>query len=462
MLKKVIKTIADYSMIDRGDSVIVAVSGGPDSMCLLDMLCKLREKLNIKVSAAHINHCLRGEEADKDELYVEQFCKKHEVDFYSLKADVHKIAEEKAISCEMAGREVRYKFFEELKEKINAQKIALAHNANDLAETILMRIMRGTGSEGIIGIKPVRDYIYIRPILYCTRTEIEEYCCENELGARIDKTNLESIYARNKVRLELIPYMQENFNKDIIATLNRLADTMKVDNEFLEIKTEEAYEEHCVKRDAAVMIKSGVFKEHHAILTRVIRKALSSLSGSSYNFEKVHIYDVIKIQKGISGKKINLPKNILAINEYGNVKLAIGDAVELQKDIREYTLKVNEENIFPSKNDAFILELKDRDTINNIKGNRFVKYFDYDKIHKAIYFRYRRDGDKIVPIGMSGSKKLKKVFNDCKVPAEKRDEVPIVCFGSEIAWVVGCKVSDMFKIDNKSKKILCIKYKGEN
>src|SRR3712207_2162004 len=224
LIEKVIHTIKQNNMFEVGDKVVVAVSGGPDSICLLHILYKLKEKLDISIVAAHINHCLRGEEADKDEEYVRKFCENLNIQCFIKKEDVHKISKDRGISCEMAGREVRYDFFSEVLNNVGANKIAVAHNANDQAETILMRMLRGTGLEGLIGIRAVRDNIFVRPIIDITRDEIEDYCYVNNLNPRIDKTNLENIYTRNKIRLELIPYIQKNFNSDVIEVLNRFSD----------------------------------------------------------------------------------------------------------------------------------------------------------------------------------------------------------------------------------------------
>ena len=230
MIEDVLNTIKIYNMFNKGDKVIIAVSGGPDSISLLYLLHSLKDKLHISLAVAHVNHSLRGAESDKDEAYVKEFCNKFSIDCFVRKADILKREEEKGISCETAGREVRYEFFSELLKEIKADKIALAHNANDQAETVLMRIMRGTGMEGLVGIKPIRDKIFIRPLINIKREEIEKYCLENHLQPRIDKSNMEKIYNRNKIRLELIPYMQQNFNMDIITTINRLSCTINIDN----------------------------------------------------------------------------------------------------------------------------------------------------------------------------------------------------------------------------------------
>ncbi|MEW8956858.1 tRNA lysidine(34) synthetase TilS, partial [Clostridium sp.] len=221
MIVKVRDFVKENNMISKNDKVLVALSGGPDSICLIHILNELKDELGIEILAAHLNHCLRGEDANKDEEYVREFCKSLNIQCYVKRVDINRYAKERALSSEMAGREARYEFFNDLKEEFNINKIAVAHNLNDQAETVLMRLMRGTGIEGLIGIRPVRDNIYIRPILSLNRHEIEAYCEDNKLLPRIDKTNLETIYSRNKVRLELIPYIEKNFNEDIINTLNR-------------------------------------------------------------------------------------------------------------------------------------------------------------------------------------------------------------------------------------------------
>ncbi|MCD3246630.1 tRNA lysidine(34) synthetase TilS [Clostridium botulinum C] len=461
LIEKVIHTIKQNNMFEVGDKVVVAVSGGPDSICLLHILYKLKEKIGISIVAAHINHCLRGEEADKDEEYVRKFCENLNVQCFVKKEDVHKISKDRGISCEMAGREVRYDFFSEVLNNVRANKIAVAHNANDQAETILMRMLRGTGLEGLIGIRAVRDNIFVRPIIDITRDEIEDYCYVNNLNPRIDKTNLENIYTRNKIRLELIPYIQKNFNSDVIEVLNRFSDTVKIDNDYLNKVSLEKYNKYCKGEKDKVIIKEEVFKEHEAILTRVIRMALKELKGNLNNFDKGHIYDIIDIQKKSTGKFIMLPKNIRVLNNYGDVNLyKNNNKINIDKGKQEYNLVINKENILDN---GLKITL---DIINNVEDTKFdksslIKYFDYDKINRDIKLRYRNNGDKFVPLGMKGTKKLKDLFINLKIPKEKRDIIPLIVFDDEISWIVGYRISDKFKINKNTKRILKIKIERE-
>jgi len=457
-------------MFDKGDKVIVAVSGGPDSISLLYILYSLKEKLNISLAVAHVNHNLRGEESDGDEAYVEEFCNKHGIDYFARQADIHKIEEEKGISCETAGREVRYEFFSELLKEIKADKIALAHNANDQAETVLMRIMRGTGMEGLVGIKPVRDKIYVRPLINVKREEIERYCVENNLKPRIDKSNMEKIYNRNKIRLELIPYIKENFNKDIVSTINRLSSTINKDNEYLEEIANKKFEEFCKKNQHKVIIYEGAFNEPEAIITRIIRIALAKLVGNLYNFEKSHIYDVISIQANSTNKMVTLPNRVIAINNYKDIHLSIKENFISESPSSEYVIKVNN-NI---KTDEYNINMQIKDYnlkiqgklikgIENVgfKNKSIVECFDYDKIIEDITIRYRRKGDRFTPLGMKGSKKLKDFFIDLKIPYDKRDNIPLICFGDDIAWVVGYRISEKYRISEQSENILEISVESE-
>ena len=462
MIERVRQTIKDSMMLNSGDKVIVAVSGGPDSMCLLHILYSLKEELNIELAAAHVNHCLRGEEADADEEYVRKFCNSIGVEFYSKRVDIHNYAKERNLSCETAGREVRYDFFNELFHKLKAQKIALAHNANDQAETVLMRIMRGAGMEGLVGIKPVRDNIYIRPIINILRKDIEAYCSENNLGARIDKSNLENIYNRNKVRLELIPYIQDNFNKDIVNTLVRLSQTVSKDNEYLDRMASERYQLYGNNVGGRVLIRKEAFGEPEAILTRILRIALFKLTGTLKNFDKLHIYEIIDIAGRSTGKKAILPNNVVALNSYEHIELYLNKREGLTtKDKEEYKIYINKVNDVQCGKYKISVKLVERKKMINFKNKILTKYFDYDKIIGDMILRYRKDGDRFTPLGMSGSKKLKDIFIDMKIPQEERDKIPLICFGEDIGWIVGYRVSDKYKVTNESKNILEINIERE-
>lgn len=469
MKEKIKNYIIEKNMIKKGDKILIALSGGPDSIALTHVLYTLKEYLDIQLFAAHVNHCVRGKEADEDENYAKEFCDKLNIPFFSLRIDINKLAKNKGISTEMAGREVRYEFFNKIKNENNIDKIALAHNSNDQAETLLMRIMRGTGIQGLIGIKPVRDEYYIRPILCIDRSKIEEYCQGNNLMPRIDKTNLETIYSRNKVRLELIPYIKNNFNEDIIDTLNRLSDTIEKENDFIEDIASNYFNKHVKMNNGEIIIDKDVFLLHEAMITRVIRKALERLTGDLVNFEKVHIYDMIKLSKQGTGKSINLPKGVLVQNIYGDLVLSFLNKKNINSNKefkilphllnRDILLKgvTLDENVLGYKISFKLINNKDI----NLKTENLTKYFSIDKDIESLVIRSRKDGDRFNPYGMMGTKKLKDIFIDLKIRKDLRDNIPLVLINDKIAWIVGYRVSNTFKVSRNSKNILEIKFEGE-
>ncbi|PJI08795.1 MULTISPECIES: tRNA lysidine(34) synthetase TilS [Clostridium] len=460
MIKEVINTIKKNSMIQKKDRIVVAVSGGPDSMCLLHLLYRLREKFDISICAAHVNHCLRGKAADEDEEFVRKFCEKSGIQFYVKRVDVNKIAHEKKISSELAGREARYNFFEEVRKKFKANKIAIAHNANDQAETILMRIIRGTGTEGIKGIRPVRDGYYIRPLIETKRSLIEKYCKDERLMPRIDCTNLQRDYSRNKIRLDLIPYIVKNFNEDVVGSLDRLGELVTIDDNYLEKVAESKYKLYCNECEKKVIITKEAFLNDMAILSRIIRMAVLHLAKSTYNLEKKHIDSIVECQKNETGKKIDLPLNIRAYNDYGNICLKL-KCDETHKNQNEYELNIGHENFIPQENLSIMIKLIHDTKDINLKENKYIKYFDADKAGDNIIVRYRANGDKFMPLGMKNNKKLKDIFIDLKIPREERKKIPLICFGGEIAWITGFKISEKFKINKNTKKILEIKIERE-
>lgn len=460
MKDKIVKYIEEKKLIKKGERILVALSGGPDSVCLIHLLIDISKEYDLKIGAAHINHMIRGTEADKDENYVIELCKKLNVEYFVKRVDINKISNENSISTEMAGREERYKFFDEIRTKYSYDKIALAHNSNDQAETILMRMMRGSGLEGLVGIKASRDDIYIRPILCSSRDEIEKYCRDNSLIPRIDESNLENIYSRNKVRLELIPYIKENFNSDIINTVNRLGLLLSKDEEFINEYVERSIDEYCTFNEK-LNINKKLFSQKEALVSRTLKKALVMFSKKHIDFEMKHIYDIITLQNSKTGLKISLPHRLEAFNIYGDIEVRYinREKMTLNKEqsiLIEKESSYNYQGIFNNYNVEFQI-ISNNGNIE-FSEDSLVKYFDYDKISKNIQIRMRRNGDKIKPLGMKGSKKIKDLFIDFKIPRNDRDFIPIVCFDNEIAWAVGVRTSEEFKINKYTKNILRIKF----
>lgn len=464
MYQKVLSYIKNNNLINTKDRVLIALSGGPDSICLLNILVNLRDELKIDIAAAHLNHLLRGEDAIKDEEYVIKICDDIGIKCFVKRVDINGYAKEYKLSSEMAGRNARYDFFNDILRNEGFNKIATAHNANDQAETILFRLMRGSGLEGLGGIKASRDGTIIRPILCMTRKEVEEYIQVNGLNPRIDKTNFEKIYNRNKIRLDMLPYIRENFNEDIIQTLNRTAVLLQKDNEFLENLSLSLYNNYCIESDNYFIIKKEIFLEAEPIVSRLLRNIIVRYSKSNYDFEMKHIYEIFSLSKKDSGKVIHLPNGIYAENIYGDIYIkrkiqrGMNDNKKQEIILNKDSININKIEFYDFHISFEIIENKGVNFIE-LKQDKLTKYFDFDKLEKTIVVRNRKDGDRITMFGMNGSKKIKDIFIDMKMPKDQRDKIPIVCFDNKIAWLVGVRTAAEYKISDTSKKILKVAIK---
>jgi tRNA(Ile)-lysidine synthase len=446
MREKVIRTIEKYNMLKKGYGVVVGLSGGPDSACLLHILCSIRELYDLRICAVHLNHMIRDEEAVRDEKYSEGLAASLDVPFYSKQIPVEEYARENRLSSEEAGRLLRYEFFNEVAQRTGSNRIALAHNMNDQAETMLMHFIRGSGISGISGIKPVREDRYIRPIIACSREEIEEYCRANNINPVIDSTNKQSIYTRNRVRLEMIPYIKENFNPNIIESLYKVSDILRDEDDY--INSRAFIELERIKSGDSV--DAGSFNLLHiALKRRIIRVLIEEAKGNLDGIESKHISECIEfVEKGHTGKTINLPDDIECIIQYDVFK------IRKREDFSdfEYELPIPGNVKINETGETIITTL-----IENINSNyidcEFIKYFDYDKIKNRLTARNKRNGDYILPKGMKGRKKIKDIFIDKKISREDRERTVLVAQDSEILWVPGIRDSRNCKIDENTKRI---------
>ena len=310
--EKVLDTIQKYKLIDPQDTIVIGVSGGPDSMCLLDILVHYQQALNIKLIVAHVNHMIR-KEADSETEYVMQYCEQSHIPCYVKRIDVTKLAKEQKLGTEEMGRKIRYDFFEEVAQKEKANKIATAHNANDNAETVLMNFLRGTSTAGLKGIEIIREQKYIRPLRECERKEIEEYCKEHNLKPKIDQSNFENIYTRNKIRNDLIPYLQKEFNPNILATINRLSELAAEEDDYFSEMVAKEYEVLKLgNTDTEIILELKPFNQLPKVIkSRLILYTINKLLGSTQGIEKVNIEDIITLCERNIGNKYLMPhKNI--------------------------------------------------------------------------------------------------------------------------------------------------------
>lgn len=325
MLNIITKTIAKYNLIQENDVVAVGVSGGPDSVALLHVLSNLKECLGIRLMAVHVNHTLRGDESDGDLRYVADLCKRLGVELCTKSVDTKVFAKQKKLSIELAARELRYGFYDEVAAAYGVDKIALAHNMNDRSETVLMNIIRGTGLDGLKGIDYIRDR-YIRPFLNVDRNRIEKYCEENGLFPRIDSSNLNNIYTRNKIRLDVIPYINKLFDVNIANSVCRMSEIIKDDLDFLKEQSDNIFKKCKIEvKNGILTINMTELKKYHiAIIKRVLRRAISEVKGNVVSIENVHIESIIKlIFEGKTGKIVELPANLRVKRLRGQLSIFI-------------------------------------------------------------------------------------------------------------------------------------------
>lgn len=306
--EKVLETINKYHLIEENDYIVLGVSGGPDSTCLFHVFLELQKQIKFKFVVCHINHQIR-EEAILDEQYVENMCKIHNIPFFVKREQVIDIAKKQKIGTEEMGRKIRYEFFNEILKQQNANKIATAHTKNDLSETVLMNLLRGTGLSGLKGIEPKRENKYIRPLIECEKQEIDEYCKEKRLEPKIDKTNFENIYTRNKIRNKLIPYLKEEFNPNIIESLARMSEIISNEDKYIENLTKKYYNEIFInKSETEIILDLKKFNNLDLVIkNRIVLYTITTLFNSSAGIEKKHIEDIIKLCGNNIGNKYLIP-----------------------------------------------------------------------------------------------------------------------------------------------------------
>lgn len=462
MIKKVLNTIKERKLIENGDKVIVGVSGGPDSVCLLHVLNSLCAELNMELFAVHVNHMLRGEESECDEKYVTELCQSMYIPLYKISVDIKSIASKEGISLEEAGREARYKHFDLCADRVGASKITVAHNKNDQAETVLMHLIRGSGLTGLKGMDYVRGRI-IRPLLEIGREEIECYCEEHSLNPRIDSSNLKSIYTRNKVRLDLIPYINELFHTNIVDGIHTLSFLIKDDHDFVEKEAKNLYNDSIIESnlDEVKLDIKRISGFHPAMLKRVIRNAIMDVKGEMKGIESIHVEEILHLVKaGRTGAQIHLPYQLRALRSY--------DILRISRLPDKQVEPVDELILIPGKTcvkaldswlEAVVEERTDgMEPYKDIESQVFEQFFDYEKCGMGINIRTRKDGDIFKPYRSNGTKKLKEYLIDHKIPREIRSKLPLIAKNNEILWIVGYKISDKFKVTENTKKVLKLKY----
>ena len=450
MMKKILDYMNKNRMFEQGDRVVLGVSGGADSICMLHLLNSLKEQLGITLYAVHVHHGIRGKEADRDADFVEKLCKQLNVPCQIFHLDIPSMAKEKKMSEEEAGRQARYQLFEKVAAETGADKIAVAHNLNDNSETVLFHLFRGSQIKGLTGIPAKRGKI-VRPLLCLSRSEIEKYLSEHHIEYCTDSTNNETAYSRNKLRLEILPYIKDNINNRAEYNIVNAAESLTEVYGYIESQAATAYEEFVVDN---VLLNSA--KELPlVVLKEVIRKWILNNTGKLKDITSTHVDMVEELLHNTVSKKIELPYSLILKKGYEGVEVE-GQTVK-QENVKKTVFKNGE----ICQVDNFSLSVvKEQIDKENIPDLLYTKWFDCDKINE-LTLRNRLSGDYIIVDNKGSKKKLKNYFIDTKIPKEERDSILLLADGSHIVWVVGYRISEFYKVTSDTTNIIKITYDKE-
>ena len=461
VLKQAQTTIQRHRLLEEGDTVLVGVSGGGDSVCLLHILQKLKEELGITLSVAHIHHGIRGEEADRDAVFVRELCKAWKIPFSLRKVSVPDFAEKEDLSLETAGRVLRYQCFRDLCEVKGIRKIATAHNQNDQAETVLMRVLRGTGIEGLAGIRYKREDGVIRPLLDVSREDIEAYLEENHLEYCTDSTNQEDEYSRNRIRHQLMPQLMEQFNPKLLQALSSLAKNMAEDGDFLKGYASRFYKRlgsPLPNRRPVVLEMESLEMLERSLKVRLCKLAAEDAMGRGYKAERKHWESVLGLLSKETGSRVVLPGGLTVSVGYGWLIFEIPE--EAEKKISTFeAVTVEPEHSYPVPEGTVSFALAE--PTKQLLENQWM--LDYEKLDGLpLELRTRRDGDRIAVYRDGRDKKLKDFLIDEKIPREERDKLMLVCNGNQVVLIPGYRIAEPYKVDSNTKNGLVVTYDKNN
>lgn len=463
LVEKVSEYMQQNHMAEDGQKIVVGVSGGADSMGLLFILSELAQQLHLSLAVVHVNHGIRGKEADGDQSYVEKICRDKAIPCYSFHVDLRRFAKKEGMSQEEAGRYYRYQCFEKVRKEISAHKIAVAHQQNDVCETVLFNLFRGTGLRGLAGIPPVRDVI-IRPLLCAERQEIEAYLSEKGIEWRTDETNLTDAYARNRIRHQILPYAQEHINPAAGQHIQETAGLIKDIADYLDRQGEAAFDQCSeVSRQLVCSIHEKTFMTFDVVIQReVIRRAVSVVAGQLKDVEREHIEMIRGLMEKHVGRRCHLPYQLLAVRTYEGIAIKKeADNGVLEDESICIDIKVPGSYSIPGPEKEIEFSVKEDVQNEEIPINRCTKWFDYDRISNGLTVRTRENGDFITLDGQGHRKLLKRWMIDEKIPREEREQMLLLADGNHILWIIGYRISDNYKVTDDTQRVLVAKIKGE-
>ena len=490
IMERVLHFTQEQKLVSRQQKLVVAVSGGPDSVCLLHILVKLREKFDISLHVAHLNHQLRGTDSEADAQYVADLARKLDLPATIERRDVKAYQAKQRLSLEEAAREVRYAFLAQVARSIGADRVTVGHTVDDHIETILMHLIRGTGTRGLRGLQPSSQWqspsgntlTIIRPLLTISREETTDYCHQHQFEARLDASNLSLSPLRNRIRQQLLPLLQ-SYNPQVIEALLRTARIAADGLAFIDKEVARVWGEIAQEQENTIILDKEKFVVLPSALQRyLLRTAIEKLLGNLKDIETRHIEEIMAVLNKPAGKKISLPEGLVFSLEYDRYLLGPDPAALSPFPIleTEFTLKVPGKTPLPGwqvtatiidpssvrgKSERGFAPLTNLPLPFLREGDKggelpisLTAYFDLDKAGRKLTVRTRQPGDRFQPLGMNQPKKLNEFMIDRKIPHPWRRRIPIVCSPQHILWVVGWRIDERVKVTEDTKKVLCLKF----
>ena len=464
--QRVLGFIQEHQLVSDGEKLVVAVSGGADSVCLIHILANLREELKLELHVAHLNHQLRGADSDADADYVADLARQLGIPATIEKRDVKGYQARERLSPEEAAREVRYRFLAQIAKSIGAGRVAAGHTRDDHLETILMHLIRGSGTRGMRGLQAATlwqsgadSLIIIRPLLELSHQETEDYCRRHKITPRLDASNLSLSPLRNRIRQQLMPLL-ESYNPSVAEALLRTGRIADDDITFLDEQVARLWDK-VIRQEVKSLIldKAGFYKLPPALKRYLLRAAVERLLGSAKDIEMRHIEEMMSLATKAAGKRLSLPGGLTFAIEYNRYLLTpdLSALSHLPPLKGQFPLNIPRETLLPGwRVVATIVEREDMS-----EKDDFTAYLDLSKSGDRLTVRARRRGDRFQPLGLSQPKKLGEFMIDAKIPQAWRGRIPLVCSSRQILWVVGWRLDERAKVGEETKQVLRLRFAAD-